>query len=125
MDKASMILYAIMTLALVMIIAPCIIRMNQGKLLRNTAIWLAIFTFLGLIYQNFGPGSAHELFSQPPGLNMGRGTFRNVTTPAMNKPITAPGDVPNTKDDDDKPGDIKIDDSKGNGDQGYVPPKEE
>ena len=63
MSKTSLILSVLMTVALVVLIAPGIFAMNRGKTLRNIALWLAIFTGLALIYQNFGPGSTHQLFS--------------------------------------------------------------
>ncbi|MFY9288237.1 MAG: hypothetical protein WAO98_07015 [Alphaproteobacteria bacterium] len=65
MDKTSAILTAIMTLALVILIAPNVIAMNRGKALRNIALWLAIFAGLGIIYKTFGPGSNQPLFNGP------------------------------------------------------------
>ena len=55
MNKTSIILSALITITMVIMIAPSILRLNQGKVLRNAAIWLAIFLLLGLVYQNFGP----------------------------------------------------------------------
>jgi hypothetical protein len=50
-------LTAICMLVLVAIMAPNIMAMNRGKVLRNIAIWLAIFMTLGVIYQYFvAPG---------------------------------------------------------------------
>lgn len=60
-----MILSALMTMTLVVIFAPNIFAMNRGRILRNIALWLALFLGLALIYQNFGPGSEHPLFSTP------------------------------------------------------------
>lgn len=56
MDKISLILSALLTLTLVILIAPNIIAMNRGRVLRNIALWLAIVLGLALVYQNFGPG---------------------------------------------------------------------
>jgi hypothetical protein len=48
---------AICMLILVAIMAPNILALNRGKILRNIAIWLAIFAMLGLFYQYFvAPG---------------------------------------------------------------------
>jgi len=49
-------LMALMLLVLVAFLAPNILALNRGKILRNIAIWLAIFLALALLYQNFGPG---------------------------------------------------------------------
>ncbi|HEU0117153.1 MAG TPA: hypothetical protein VFR09_00855 [Alphaproteobacteria bacterium] len=65
MHSIPLILSAILTLALVMFIAPNIFAMNRGKVLRNIAIWLALFAGLGLVYQYVGPNSPHPLFGQP------------------------------------------------------------
>ena len=71
MDHVSYILTGLMTLCMVVLIAPGILAMNHGKILKNIALWLAIFLGLGLAYKNFGPGSPHPLIhapaaSQPP-----------------------------------------------------------
>src|SRR4029078_5056498 len=52
---------AIMLLGLVVFMAPNILALNRGKVLRNIAIWLAIFAGLGLAYQFFGPGGSMKL----------------------------------------------------------------
>jgi hypothetical protein len=100
MSKTSLILSILMTVALVIFMAPSIFAMNRGKVLRNIALWLAIFAGLGLIYQNFGPDSAHPLFSLPAGV-------------ALRMPQGAGG----------VPGDDKAHDDKA-GNQGFTPPQE-
>jgi len=55
MDNVTLILSSLMGVAMLILIAPNILRMNQGKILRNIALWLAIFTGLALVYQTFGP----------------------------------------------------------------------
>ena len=65
MNKTSLILTAIMMLSLVVFMAPGVLAMNRGKILQSIALWLAIFTGLALIYKNFGPESAHPMFSVP------------------------------------------------------------
>jgi len=110
MNKISLALSAILTLALVVIIAPNIFAMNQGKILRNIAIWLAIFVGLGLIYQNFGPGSPYPLFALPAAMS------RPQLQPAQNwnaDPAPPPSN-PETKSKD----------SDTNDTQGYTPPRE-
>jgi hypothetical protein len=99
MNKISLILTTLLTLSLVVIIAPNIFAANQGKTLRNIAIWLAIFVGLGLFYQNFGPGSAHPMFSAPAVFSKNR---MIMSTPEENK-------ANNSSDD---------------GAQGFTPPKE-
>jgi hypothetical protein len=56
MNKLTLALTAILFLVLALMMAPNILALNRGKILRNTAIWLAIFVVLGLLYQYFGPG---------------------------------------------------------------------
>ncbi|MDX2028799.1 MAG: hypothetical protein SFW62_09225 [Alphaproteobacteria bacterium] len=68
MDKVSLILGVLLTLALIIFMAPGIIAMNRGKILRNMALWLAIFLGLALIYKHFGPESKNPLFSLPEGM---------------------------------------------------------
>ena len=68
MNKTSLILSALLTLTMVIMMAPNVIAMNQGKLLRNIALWLAIALGLAIFYQSFGPGSPHPLFGKPPSM---------------------------------------------------------
>jgi len=65
MNKASLIITALLMLTMVIYMAPNVIAMNQGKALRNIALWLAIFLGLALIYRTVGPGSPHPLFNLP------------------------------------------------------------
>lgn len=104
MNKTTMILSAVMLLAMIVVIAPNIISANRGKMLRNIALWLAIFTGLSLIYKNFGPGSEHPMFALPAGM-------------IMEKPVDVDKGA-------DKPGSAKADTDKKDGDQGYSPPAE-
>jgi hypothetical protein len=39
---------------LALLIAPNVLAMNRGKILRNIALWLAIVLGLALVYQTFG-----------------------------------------------------------------------
>ena len=64
MNKITLILSALLTLTLLVFIAPSIIAMNRGKMLRNVALWLAIALGLALVYQTFGPGKSQN-FSVP------------------------------------------------------------
>ncbi|MDD3182136.1 MAG: hypothetical protein PHD48_04950 [Alphaproteobacteria bacterium] len=55
MDTTSQILSGLFGVAIVILIAPRILAVNQGKILRNMALWVAIFLLLALAYKNFGP----------------------------------------------------------------------
>lgn len=50
-DKVSLILSAVLGVALVILIAPGILALNRGKTLRNIALWLAIAVGLTLVYR--------------------------------------------------------------------------
>jgi ABC-type nickel/cobalt efflux system permease component RcnA len=101
MSKTSLILSILMTVAFALLIAPGVFAMNHGKVLRNIALWLVIFTGLALIYKNFGPDSEHPLFSLPPGVAMR--ASHDATAPAQSD---------------------KTDSDKANGSQGFTPPGE-
>jgi hypothetical protein len=81
MNTVSLILTALLTLALVVLIAPNILAMNRGKTLRNIALWLAIFASLALIYQKFGPGSKAPMFNMPAAM-----APQNLVPPSTSKP---------------------------------------
>jgi len=98
MSHTSMILTALMTMAMLVFIAPNIFALNRGHILRNVALWLAIFMGLAVIYQTFGPDSPHPLFQLPSAMS---GMHRS--------PLLTPS---TTKDDQDT------------GAQGFTPPKE-
>jgi len=105
MHNTSMILSSLFFMALVIMIAPSVVAINRGKMLRNIALWLTIVLGLALIYQHFGPSSAMPLFS-------------------LNSSITR--EAPGSEDSKARPstdGD-RSDDGSEKGDQGYVPPKE-
>lgn len=107
MSHASMILSGLMLLAMVIFIAPGVFALNRGHILRNIALWLAIFLGLVLIYQNFGPGSPHQLFGMPDafqGMNKSEGV-KLIPSHASDKDKDS--DAPDT------------------GAQGFTPPKEE
>jgi hypothetical protein len=70
MDKMSVMLSVVLTVALAILFMPGVLAFNRGKVLRNIALWLAIFTGLALVYRDFGPDSKHPLFSLPPGVAM-------------------------------------------------------
>lgn len=56
MDKVTLILSALISVAFLLMIAPGVFAMNRGKILRNIALWVAIFLGLALAYQHVGPG---------------------------------------------------------------------
>lgn len=55
MDNLGLWLSLLTTVVLAMFIMPSVIAMNQGKMVRNIAMWLAIFVVLGWVYKAFGP----------------------------------------------------------------------
>ena len=102
MNTLTLILSALLTLTLIVLVAPNILALNRGKILRNIAVWVAIFLALALLYRSFGPGSPNPLFSLPP---------------AMEQPSAPDAAPPTDKDKDDnaaKPGE----------NSGYNPPSE-
>jgi len=106
MPHLSMILSGLLMMAMVVVVAPSIFALNRGHILRNTAVWLAIFVVLALIYTNFGPDSPHPLFNMPASM---AGMNRNEA-PKLVLPSTV------------KEGDTK--DNTDTGEQGFTPPKE-
>jgi hypothetical protein len=62
MNKLYLGLVAFALLAMVILMAPNVLALNRGRVLRNIAIWLAVILGLALAYQNFGPGSTHNMF---------------------------------------------------------------
>jgi hypothetical protein len=86
--NTSLVLSAVFMLAMVIVIAPNIFAINKGHILRNVAIWLAVFSALALFYKNFGPGSPHPLFNQPAAM------IQPTTAPANNAPAENPSFTP-------------------------------
>ncbi len=71
MHNIEVTLTALMLLGLVIFLAPNVLARNRGKILRNIAIWLAVFVVLAFVYKTFGPGHGMGGFSgamqeQPP-----------------------------------------------------------
>lgn len=69
MNRASLILTALMMITITIMFAPGIMALNRGKILQTIALWLAIFLGLALIYKNFGPDSPHPLFHLPDAMS--------------------------------------------------------
>jgi hypothetical protein len=84
MSHLSMILTGLMLMAMVAFMAPNIFAFNRGYILRNVALWLAIFLGLAVIYQTFGPGSPHPLFELPSGMAGMRPSPAQPAPPAEN-----------------------------------------
>ncbi|MBP7253770.1 MAG: hypothetical protein KBA75_09845 [Alphaproteobacteria bacterium] len=55
MDQATIWLSLLMMVVMTIVVAPPVLRMNQGKIIRNAAIWVAIVVGLALFYNVFGP----------------------------------------------------------------------
>jgi hypothetical protein len=64
MDKVNLVLSFLATLAMLIVILPSAIRMNKGKMLRNTALWLLIAVLGALLYRTVGPGKHDHLIPQ-------------------------------------------------------------
>ncbi len=56
MDKTTQILSALFGVAIVLMLAPSVFALNRGKILRNIALWVAIFLGLAVAYKTVGPG---------------------------------------------------------------------
>jgi hypothetical protein len=112
MSHVSMILTGLMMMSLVVFMAPNIFALNRGHILRNVALWLAIFFGLGAFYQSFGPDSPHPLFQLP------------VFMQGMNKSEAPQLKLPFAKDGKENKDGSMNGDSSDNGEQGYTPPKE-
>ena len=101
MSHTSMILSGLFLMAMLLFIAPNVFVLNRGKLLRNTALWLALFLGLALFYQGFGPDSAHPLFDMPVAFS---GMHRDkIPTPSVSPAVNGETD---------------------NGEKGFTPPSE-
>jgi hypothetical protein len=112
MSHMSMILSGLLLMALLVVVSPGILALNRGKILRNIALWLAIFLGLALFYKNFGPGSRHPLFQMPEamsGMNEGE---------AMKLPLSKTS----ASGKKDKEGEDQ--DSINNGSEGFIPPND-
>jgi len=91
--KPSLIFSALMMLAFVLMLAPNVLAINRGKLLRNIAIWLGIFAGLGLVYNTFGPGGRIPIIAPSSGIvamqpQLGHNvsdTVISITPPSENK----------------------------------------
>ena len=81
MSHISIILTGLMTMAMAVFFAPGILAMNHGNILRNIALWLAIFLGLALFYKNFGPESSRPLFHMPLSMVGMRGTSAQLNPP--------------------------------------------
>jgi hypothetical protein len=70
MNRTTLILSALITVAFILMLAPGVLAMNRGKVLRNIAAWLAIIAGLGLIYNTFGPESKNPIIPASPAINV-------------------------------------------------------
>ena len=55
MDQVTIWLGIIWMVTMSVLVLPSVVRMNQGKMIRNAALWLAIVFGLALFYRVFGP----------------------------------------------------------------------
>jgi len=102
MDTITQIISGLIGVAIVIMIAPRILAVNQGKILQNIAIWVGIALILALIYQTYGPGKL-EMQTEKV----------SATSPSTRSSPASERESPAGED------------SSLNEDQGYMPPKEE
>ena len=107
MSSMSTVLTGLMLLALVVYMAPNIFALNRGHILRNIALWLAVFLGLAVFFQTFGPGSPHPLFQMPASMADMHGNMMEQNA----APVVSAPDKDEKNEGDD-------------GSQGYTPPKE-
>ena len=108
MSNTTMILSVLVTMVLLIFISPSIFAFNRGRILRNIALWLALFLCLALFYKNFGPDSPHPLFQLPDGLN----EMRKEENKAKSESLSPTSDKEGGKKDGE------------DGERGFTPPKE-
>ena len=109
MSHTSLLLTSLMMMALVIYLAPGVVALNRGHILRNVALWLAIFLGLALVYKYVGPDSPHPLFNLPEAMQ-----GMKANRPTLTPPPAASDDAGKTENKD----------APENGDMGYTPPKE-
>jgi hypothetical protein len=91
MNKVTLILSALLMLAMVLVLAPNVFAMSRGKTLRNVALWLGVFLALAIFYRTVGPGSPHPLFNLPDAMTAMHGTpAENANPGADNNPGYTP-----------------------------------
>ncbi len=69
MSNLSMILGTIFLLLMVLMVSPNVFAINRGNVLRNVALWLAVFIGLAFVYKTFGPESPAPLFRLPKSMS--------------------------------------------------------
>ncbi len=110
MSHLSMILSSLFLLTMTIYLAPSVFTLNRGHILRNIALWLAIFFGLAAFYQTFGPDSEHPLFTVPASMQ----GMNSREAPKIVSP-ESPSEAGDKKGSDKK-------DEDGAGD--FIPPKE-
>jgi hypothetical protein len=55
LNQLNLWLSLLFTVAMAALMMPSVVTMNQGKMVRNIALWLAIFLGLAIVYRFFGP----------------------------------------------------------------------
>jgi hypothetical protein len=84
MEQTNIILSSLVSILLIVMLLPSIAKLNHGVLLRNAALWLALFLSFGLIYKNFM--ALPEDRPMPPRHHMMEGRFppdfRHLERPA-------------------------------------------
>lgn len=63
MDQTTQILSGLFGVAIVLIMAPSVFALNRGTILRNSALWIAIFLGLAIAYKLVGPQATLDIAS--------------------------------------------------------------
>lgn len=66
LNQLDLWLRLLFTVAMAALIMPRVVTMNQGKMVRNIALWLAIFLGLAVVYRFFGPFDTVSRHLQAP-----------------------------------------------------------
>lgn len=93
MSTVTLILTSLLTLTMVVLIAPNILALNRGKTLRNIALWLAIALALALAYRTVGPGRMAPVATEQ-GVVPGEVTTPNIGEPSGEAVIDSDGYTP-------------------------------
>jgi len=64
MDTTYQIIAGVISVGIVLMIAPRVFAMNSGKVLKNIALWVGVFLLVAVAYKTVGPGKDAPLVQQ-------------------------------------------------------------